>query len=493
MNDTFVIGMNSKISSIVLYGKLALLVALFYAGNSQAQQINIELGPDAIALNQSFTITFNITNGNIDNYSSFPDIEGLRKQGISSSSGTYNYNGRVTRINSIVMSYSALQEGTIIIPPFSMTINGEKVNSPGKKLQVGPPIKRQQRRQSIFDHDPFEDFFGKQEEPEYVDVKDDAFLAVSTSKNEVYVGEGFTVDLSFFVSDDNRAAMRFYDLNKQLSEILKDLKPDNCWEENFNIENINGEQVEIKGKSYLQYKLYEAAFFPFNTDTVEFPSTQLEMIKFLVAKNPTFFGSNRKESFKKFRSIPKKVIVKPLPPHPLRDLVAVGDYKLSENLSSERSETGQSFEYDFIVYGEGNISSVNPPLLPSNKVFDFYDPNSNQKIQRRNGRVTGSKTFSYFVVPNEPGAHFLGDYFKWVYFNPKSETYDTLSSQYHVAVHGESRKNEEIKASDMGSFYELISEEGNKEAIDSREWVKLFSNIFILGSILFAAYFILKK
>ena len=34
--------------------------------------------------------------------------------------------------------------------------------------------------------------------------------------------------------------MRFYELGKQLTEIIKKIKPANCWEENFNIENIDG-------------------------------------------------------------------------------------------------------------------------------------------------------------------------------------------------------------------------------------------------------------
>jgi hypothetical protein len=146
----------------------------------------------------------------------------------------------------------------------------------------------------------------------------------------VYVGEGFTTTLSFLVADNNRAPMQFYELGKQLADILKKIKPSNCWEENFNIENIEGEPIEINGKGYTRYRVYQAAFYPLNNKPIVFPSVPLEMIKFKVAKNPSFFGQNRQEDFKTFYSKPRTVRVKDLPPHPLRDAVAVGDYRLEE-------------------------------------------------------------------------------------------------------------------------------------------------------------------
>ena len=101
---------------------------------------------------------------------------------------------------------------------------------------------------------PF-DPFGDREPTEFVDIRDDAFLALTTNKNKVYVGEGFTTTLSFYVAEDNRAPLQFYELGKQLSDVLKKVRPENCWEENFNIENINGEPVTINGKRYTQYKV----------------------------------------------------------------------------------------------------------------------------------------------------------------------------------------------------------------------------------------------
>ena len=167
--------------------------------------------------------------------------------------------------------------------------------------------------------------------------------------------------MAFYVAEDNRAPLQFYEPAKQLSEILKDLKPANCWEENFNIDNLNGEPVTINNKRYSQYKIYQAAYFPLNLDTINFPAVPFKMIKYKVAKNPSFFGRNRVEDFKTYYTKPRIIFVKDLPPHPLKEQVSVGNFKLQEEITSRNLSTGKSFNYTFSVLGEGNISAINRP------------------------------------------------------------------------------------------------------------------------------------
>jgi hypothetical protein len=435
------------------------LSLLWISFSSLAQSVQIQLGPDEIGENQAWTIAVVLTNGQLRTVENFPDIDGLRKRGTSTQSQTSIVNGQVSSSQSVVMTYVPTRQGVLIVSPFTMKINDQAVNSPGKKIKIGPPVQTQSR--NPFDsRDPFSDFFGK-EETEFVDVKEDALLALTTSKDEVYVGEGLTATLSFLVADNNRAPMQFYELGKQLSDILKKLKPANCWEENFNIENIEGEQITINGKGYTQYKIYQAAFYPLNSEPIRFPSVGLQMIKFKVAKNPSFFGQNRQEDFKTFDSKPKTVSVKELPPHPLQNSVAVGNYQLEEKISTDHLKTGQSVGYEFNVYGEGNISSVERPAIVKDNNFDFYEPNVQQTITRENGRVAGTKSFRYFLVPKEPGQFPMKDYFQWIFFNPSRAKYDTLRSQIVLNVEGESQRNQAIQSTDFGSFYDRIETTDN--------------------------------
>jgi hypothetical protein len=459
----------------------------------RTQDLKITLGPDEIGENQGWTITVTASNDRLKSYDNFPDIDGFKKRGTSSQSTTNIVNGQISSSQSIVMTYVPLKQGTFTIPSFKMKVNDKVLSVNGKKVKVGPPVQQRDPFKSFFDRSPADEFFGRGE-TEFVDVKDDAFLAVTTSKNEVYVGEGFNATLSFFVSEDNRAPLQFYDLARQLSDILKKVKPDDCWEENFNIENIEGESILINDKQYTQYKIYQATFYPLNAEPITFPSVGLEMIKYKVAKNPSFFGQNRKEDFKTFYSKPKTVKVKDLPPHPLKDVVAVGDYRLTESMPATDLETGKSAAYTFSVYGEGNISAAEKPVVTNDENFEFYEPNMRQDINRENGRVTGTKSFNYFMIPKEPGTYDLKKYFQWVFFNPSKGKYDTLKSKLTVYVKGDSKKNEAIQSNDLGTFYDKVEISDNiLRATTDVNWQKISFNILILVVLAASAYLVFKK
>jgi len=216
---------------------LSLLFLLLTSPQTFGQELSINLGDNDIGQNQTFTIAIVSKNGNISSYDKFPDIEGFNKMGTSSSSQTNIVNGRVSSTHSIIMNYSASKQGTFTLPPFTIQVNGQSVSSQGTTIKVGAPV-QQQHNQGIYS-DPFEDFFGRRrsEPTEFMDIKEDAFFALTTDKKEVYVGEGFTTTLAFYVAESNRAPLQFYDLGRQLGDILKVIKPANCWEENFNIEN----------------------------------------------------------------------------------------------------------------------------------------------------------------------------------------------------------------------------------------------------------------
>ena len=478
--------------------KAILFVATFFFGLIGRAQNNIQiiLGPDEIGENQAWTIHVSVSNEQLKSYDNFPDIEGFRKRGTSTQSQTSIVNGQISSTQGVIMTYSPTKQGVFNLPPFKMKVNGQIVSSNGKKINVGPPIQVQARDpfRSFFDRDPADDFFGDKRATEFVDIKEDAFLAFTTNKDEVYVGEGFTTTLSFFVAESNRAPMQFHELGQQLPEILKKIRPAASWEENFNIENIEAESVEIGGKSYSQYKIYQAVYYPLNNQPVVFPSVGLEMIKYKLAKNPSFFGQNRQEDFKTFYTKPRTVKVKDLPPHPMRDVVAVGDYHIEEKVTSTAGETGKSLGYEFSIYGEGNISSIEKPFIAKGQNFDFFEPNVKQSINRDNGHVTGTKAFSYYVIPQEPGNFDLKDYMQWVFFNPKTKSYDTLKPKVSLVISGESKKNDFISSSDGGSFYDRISLVDNTlRSSASKSWVKIGLNVFGLLILGISVWLMFKK
>lgn len=450
--------------SKTLFNPIFVLILVLFGEKLAAQQVQAELGPDQIGLNQNFTIKISIANEKIKSYDQFPDIPSFEKQGISQSSSMNVINGQVTSSNSLIQYYKPSQKGSFTLQDFSMTINGSEYEFQGKTITVVDPISTRQGGNSsggsIFDL--FVDPFGRSEEaPEYVEMEDEAFFSVSVDKEEIYEREGFTLSMAFYMSENNKALFNFYKPREQLDDALKKVKPSNAWEENYNITNIEPEQVSINGKRWTRYKVYEATFFPFSEGTIEIPSISWEMIKYLVAKNPSFYGANRQEDFKTFYSAPKTITVKPLPPHPLRNEVAVGQFQLRENITGLEVETGEGFTYNFGISGSGNINSINPPKTEPGGTLTTYDPNVRQQINRGYGRVSGIKEYSYYLTINEPGTVSLDKHFSWIFFDPAKASYDTLRPTAEIRVVGESKTNQAISNQRLGGIYDRINSESN--------------------------------
>ncbi|MDN3668855.1 BatD family protein [Echinicola jeungdonensis] len=458
------------------------------------QGVQVELGPSEVGINQTFSIKITISDEKIKSYDQFPEINGFQKQGISQSSSMSVVNGQMNSTNSIVQYYKPLRKGTFILEDFTMQLNGNPVSSPGKEIKVTDPKQASaaQRRST----DSFDDFFGSSdgEEQEFIELDDEAFFSMNVDKEEVYVGEGFNVSLAFFMAETNQAPFDFYEPGKQLEKIVKKIKPTHAWEENFNITNIQPERVRIDGKNWTRFKVYEATFYPFNEGEIQLPDIEWEMIKYKVAKNPTFFGNNRQESYKTFHAKGKTIKVKPLPPHPLKNEVSVGQFRLMENFEEKKVETGEGITYNFAIRGEGNINSINAPQKKNIQKLNTYDPNERQQINRGRGRVTGTKEFEYYLTVNEPGKLPLSNHFEWVYFNTGLERYDTLRPQAILNVVGESKINESISSTRLGGIYDFIELEDNK-LLNQRYkyYFSTFINLLLVGAVIMLAIMIMKK
>jgi hypothetical protein len=471
------------------------LITLTVLSQSSAQQIKVELGPNEVALNETFTIKITVAEEKIRSYDQLPEIPGFQKQGVSQSSSMNIVNGQMSSTNSVIQYYKPSRKGQFTLDDFTLSVNGKEISSSGQTINVVDARAGQASRGRALD--PFDDFFGgsrDDDEPEFVEVEDDAFFALSVDKDEVYVGEGFNVSMAFYMSETNQAPFTFHEPGKQLEKIINNIKPSNAWEENFNITSIQPEKVDFNGKRWTKLKVFQATFFPFNAGEINFPTVEWEMIKYKVARNPSFFGSNRLQDFKTFYSQPKTIKVKPLPPHPLKNEVSVGNYQLRENFTEKEVATGEGLTYQFAISGEGNISSIRQPRKKNAQKLNTFDPNEKIQINKGRGKVTGMKEFSYFITLNEPEEVALKNHFEWIFFNPTLEKYDTLRPNAVLKVSGESKINQAISSSRLGGIYDLIDVEDNKLSNQKyKYYFSVFINVLLLGAVVLLGVLIYKK
>jgi len=480
---------------------MRLLIWLFFllfvaAAPARAQQISIELGKSPLPINQYFTISIRLQDQQLKEYTPFPQIQGFKKSSRYSSTKTITTAGNTTTILTIVQNYAPLEEGQHVLKPFSMKVNGQTVQSQGMTIQVTPMQANAAQSPNLPDliTDEEEQPAVVDEEPEFLDKEDKAFLNLYTSKKEVFVGESVTIALYFYLAEEDQRLLDFYDFANQMTGIMRQLKQANAWEEAFEFTEISPEQVLVKGKPYLRFRLYEAVLYPINLQDFRFPQLQLKMIKYRLARNPNLLAEDRQEGYKTFYAPERVVQVKELPPHPLRNVVPVGRYRLQERLTQQHVPVNKSFTYHFEVRGEGNLSAIMPPVPAGPPGLEFYPPDVRQDITRRQGRVLGGKTFAFTVLPREPGTYNMGQTMEWIYFDPVTAAYDTLRPVLLVHVTGARDSDALVLSRDLGAFYNIIENEDNKlVSLHFFEEIRRYTNIVLFVLLAITAFVFIKK
>ncbi len=458
----------------------------------QAPELAVEYGPGTVPLDQYFTISLKKTGARPEKVEGFPEIEGLQKSTQRRSAATYRTGNKTTVVHTLTQQYAPLREGDFSIKPFTLQVDGKPVTAPAFKGKVEPMALVPGKSPS--DTVPAA---GPMAAPEFADVKDNAFLTLHLPKQRVFVGESVPVSLWFYVADTDLGLLDFYQFEPQLLAAIQLLKQRSALEQTVAQQEITPEKTQIGGKAFTRYKLYEAVLFPITAQALRFPVVQLQMIKYKIAKTPSLLNQNRLPDYKTYTTSAQRVEVRALPPHPLRDQVAVGVFRLREQLSRNTISLNQNLVYQMQIEGEGNIKALPlPQNVGVSSEVEVYTPEIRQQDRVAGGQVVGSKTFRYFIVGRQAGQYALRDLFQWVYFNPSTARYDTLRPSVVVRVRGQEDQNSFIRAQPLGDFYNIIETEKNQPIpLDYFKGVRQYTNIAlaVMGLASLFVFFIRRK
>ncbi|NBB17871.1 hypothetical protein GVN20_00755 [Runella sp. CRIBMP] len=429
----------------------------------------IEFSGTKINVQEPFTISVKVTGLEQVPLISFPDnIKNFQKRESSRSSLTNQVGGKTIVTYTISQNYYPIKTGTFTIGSLEILVNKQILRSEGTTVTVESATEEETEEIS-------------QESAEISaelekEASQGVFLAVSVDKKRVYVQQGFNLRLSLLVSENNAAEMDFYEVEKQLEKVLKLLKPANCWEENFGIQEIPDIPITINGKRFTEYRIYQASFFPLNNQSIRLPSVGW-MMKMITKSEE---GKDVIE-LKTYTSKPLTIEVMSLPPHPLRNQVIVGNFRLEEKINSSQLKTGNSYRYNFSIVGEGNIQSIREPTFTNMALFDVYPPDIENNIVRQKNRIAGAKTLQYQVIPKQSGNYSLNNLVFWVYFNPQKQKYDTLHSTLNLTIVGENVQNTQLLTSDAESVYTGIEQwDSMKPVVDYQTIIRNIANILIV-------------
>lgn len=446
-----------------------------FLAKAQESDVSLIIGEKKISYNEPFVITVvvkYIGEAQVP-ACNFPDLPNFIKKGFSRSTTHSLVNGQAISTCNITQNYSPQKIGSFKISPFKVNVNELNLKSDGFTIKVTKALAEPNTAKTEVDNtnEDFTDFI-EGTQPELANSKNSAFLSLSTNKINPFVGEGFTITLALYVADNNATEMDFENNDVQIPAITKKLKPENCWEESFGLTEMQEGQLLLNGKQYSQYKFYQATFYPLNNKPIVFPSVSLKMIKYSVGKN----GEKIKE-FITFKTKSFTINTKDLPNHPLKQEVSVGEFSLKEIINKNSINTGKSVQYRIQITGDGY--NIKLPEMKNDSLFDFFPPEITSSSYPLNGKVVGTKTFTFLIIPKQAGNFALEKYFKWVYFNTKTEKYDTLKSKLQLKVSGETIKTADTPLT-VTSVYDGLKDKDSSESFnDFSKFLKDEANILI--------------
>lgn len=414
-------------------------IGLMPAENLWAQtkeNVVIQSGPKNISTIDQFSLQFSIPLGvQLPSYR-FPEIGGFRKLGVSRSKASNFKNEQVVQTLTFTQYYQPNAAGTFSIPALELEVNKQLFDINPFVIQVLPSAEKMDELPNDIQIPALADLTSNKP----------LFLVRSNAKRP-FVGQAFTLTMSLYVPADNVLDLSFDRNDIQIPALIQQIRPRNCWEENFGLQVERVLQVTFRGKKYTEYRFFQATYFALDAYFIKIPSVSLRVL----------LGNKSKEKTSLILTSPAfGVQPRPLPKHVLSGKVPVGRYALEESLDHAIAQTGERLLYRSKVVGDGNSILWDSKAIASDYFLSFSLLTTERSVFPMRDQMFGNKSDVVRIIPEQPGKFALANYFSWIYFNVDKERFDTLRSNLVIVVKGQPRDRKLNTSLEKGGVYEAI-------------------------------------
>jgi len=438
-----------------------------------------------VGTEDQFQVSFVLQNAAQPESFTPPDFSGfsILSGPIRSSQSNFSIiNGRTKRTTIRRFTYvlQAKRKGTFTIKGASINSNGVTYNSNPVTIQVvaGSVIARQQPQQSDdpFADDPVFQAMRRQQqrmmqmmqqmapqsqtpqEPpanatdlndlDEKNLKKNVFIKVTVDNTHPHVGQQITASYKLYTR---------LPMNMQLTQLPS---LNGFWSEDFNIPNPPKPTIEkIDGKEYQVFLLKKSALFPQHAGKLVLDPAKAEGVVRVIEKsksqsplandpgfgslfmddpffNDNFFSRYQYKDIKtQLSSQPITINVQPLPTanQPKSFTGAVGHFTVQAAVDSDSLITGGATNFTFTIKGSGNFKLIGNPDIEFPPALSALAPIITDTITSRTPTITGQKTFTYNISPQQPGKFTIPS-ITFSYFDPKLTQYKTLHTSA-IEVH----------------------------------------------------------
>jgi len=387
-------------------GNIIVWIWLLAAGlGVHAQEITVRSSASECGLGDVVQITYEISGGGQITLPSTPGF-----QNVGTQQQQRNVNGRYSA--SITLNLRAVQEGTHTIGPITVQNNAGTFRSSTVQVKVGPAGPGSAAPQESKKRTPDAERGG------------DLILVVEPSRKRVYVGEPFSITATLFSQSQY---VQFEDI--VFPEIRGGLSRDvpEAADNAFRRGTYNGQ-------TYLTATLKKWVLIPQREGTLEIDPITARLIfqKVVPSQDPweNFFrGGKVQEERMNVSSTKTQIEVKPLPEtgKPSNFINAVGQYSLEVLLDKTGGEVNDAFTFSVRIKGNGNLSTLRFPEYRFPEAFEVNKPTIKENTSPSGEGISGSVRKDFLLIARRPGKFMLPPVL-FSYFDPKTGTYQTLSS-----------------------------------------------------------------
>jgi tetratricopeptide (TPR) repeat protein len=178
---------------------------------------------------------------------------------------------------------------------------------------------------------------------------------------------------------------------------------------------------QLQGQWMDLYAVHQV-LFPLTAGRIVVPPASVE---YAVPVSFSFFSTEERYSLMT-DSVPIIVLPLPVAGRPADDQgVVAQDLYLDVAMTPAEARVGEPLEVAVTLRGMGNVSLWPAPPLRWPVGFRAYPEETAVEIESRDGRVAGSKTFHYLVVPDSAGSFLLAEV-RYPYFDPAAGEYRVI-------------------------------------------------------------------
>jgi hypothetical protein len=399
--------------------------------------------PNAVVVGQQFQLSFVVNAEGKDlRVQEMPDFDVLFGPSQSKAYSSTWVNGQSKSETTVTYTYVLLakNEGTFNIPPATIKVNNSNYTSNALVVKVLPQDQANAAAQS------------NASAPASGVSDKDLFVSMQVSKRNVYEQEGFLVTFKLYSKNTqvNFSNVKFPEFEGFLAQEVE-LPTEKQWsQDNYN------------GSNYYIVTLKQTVLYPQRSGRIAIEAGKFDVkVRIRTQQRARSFFDDFFETYqdvnKTLTTSPVTIDVKSLPSgKPASFANAVGDYKMSASINSNQVKTNEAVTVKVNISGTGNIRLVKNPEITFPNDFEVYDPKVENNTRTTAAGVSGTKTIEYMAIPR-----YAGDFeipaVQFSYFDTKTETYKTLSSET-FRLHVEKGEGGEGSAPVVSNF-------GNRENV----------------------------